>query len=310
MLKFDKLKVVTSLQNIQIKDESKFKKILRSDSVSQLIFSVNTPYSLNIKIDYDRNEAVIEFTGKILGKHYPQLISRETINECFNNINRLGICEIDNAAMMSAKVVKCDVTNDIQYNDIPQLSSYIRNNIVNHQKYICRLPKNGNLIIEKNVMTRQYRKRLTIYDKQKEMSKADNMEYMKLYDIDRLCFEGVCRFELNLNSQTQIENSLNIARTTLQEVLSSESSPIQSFVDEILADSDARPYADKKSYVSYLILKDCEYDIEKVEARMRGFHPSRGVNIGKVMQPYRDMLIHMKNFSDRNMKQELLERLS
>ena len=136
------------------------------------------------------------------------------------------------------------------------------------------------------------------------------MEYMKLYDIDRLCFEGVCRFELNLNSQTQIENSLNIARTTLQEVLSSESSPIQSFVDEILADSDARPYADKKSYVSYLILKDCEYDIEKVEARMRGFHPSRGVNIGKVMQPYRDMLIHMKNFSDRNMKQELLERLS
>lgn len=310
MLKFDKLKVVTSLQNIQIKDESKFKKILRSDSVSQLIFSVNTPYSLNIKIDYDRNEAVIEFTGKVLGKHYPQLISRETINECFDNINRLGICEIDNVAMMSAKVVKCDVTNDIQYNDIPQLSSYIRNNIVNHQKYICRLPKNGNLIIEKNVMTRQYRKRLTIYDKHKEMSKADNVEYMKLYDIDRLCFEGVCRFELNLNSQTQIENSLNIARTTLQEVLSSESSPIQSFVDEILADSDARPYADKKSYVSYLILKDCEYDIEKVEARMRGFHPSRGMNIGKLMRPFRELLIQLQTKNDIDAKQDLLERLA
>ena len=310
MLKFDKLKVVTSLQNIQIKDESKFKKILRSDSVSQLIFSVNTTFSLNIKIDYDRNEAVIEFTGKVLGKHYPQLISRETINECFDNINRLGICEIDNAAMMSAKVVKCDVTNDIQYNDIPQLSSYIRNNIVNHQKYICRLPKNGNLIVEKNVMTRQYRKRLTIYDKQKEMSKADNMEYMKLYDIDRLCFEGVCRFELNLNSQTQIENSLNIARTTLRDVLLSESNPIQSFIDEILADSDARPYADKKSYVSYLILKDCEYDIEKVEARMRGFHPSRGMNIGKLMQPFRELLIQLQNKNDINVKQDLLERLS
>lgn len=310
MLKFDKLKVVTSLQNIQIKDESKFKKILRSDSVSQLIFSVNTPYSLNIKIDYDRNEAVIEFTGKVLGKHYPQLISRETINECFNNINHLGICEIDNAAMMSAKVVKCDVTNDIQYNDIPQLSSYIRNNVVNHQKYICRLPKNGNLIIEKNVMTRQYRKRLTIYDKHKEMSKADNMEYMKLYDIDRLCFEGVCRFELNLNSQTQIENSLNIARTTLRDVLLSESNPIQSFIDDILADSDARPYADKKSYVSYLILKDCEYDIEKVEARMRSFHPSRGMNIGKLMQPFRELLIQLQTKNDIDAKQDLLERLS
>lgn len=62
-----------------------------------------------MEIDYDENELVIEFSGKILGKDYPQLISRET---------------------------KCDVTMDIQCDDISGLASYINGNVKSHRQYV------------------------------------------------------------------------------------------------------------------------------------------------------------------------------
>ena len=310
MLTFDKLKLVTSLHNISITDESRFKKVLRNDALSYLIYTAETLASLTIKIDFDRQEAVVEFTGKILGAHYPQLISYQNIRECFDKINLMGCCRIDAEAMMDSKVVKCDATKDVRYRDIPYLTSYIRNNVKNHQQYICRIPKNGNLIVEKNVMTRQCRKRLTIYDKGKEMSKADNLQFTNAYEIDSQTFDGICRFELNLNSVTQIENSLQILQTTLHDVLHAECNTIQDFVNQILADGVDYPITDKKSYHILLTLKDCDYDIEKVELKMRQFHPSRGVNIGKMMAPYREMLILLQNNKGRDYKGELLDLLA
>ena len=306
MLTYDKLKLTTEISNIKIKDKERFNKIVRNEKISSMMFTMSFPYSLSIKIDYIRNEAVLEFTGKILGKHYPQLISHETINECFENINRLGVCEIKADAMMNSKVVVCDPMKDIQYSDIPQLSAYIRSNLVNHQKYICQVARNGNLIISKNVMTKQYRKRLTIYDKHKEMSKSDNIAYQNLFGIDSSCFEGVCRFEMNLNSQAQIKDSLHILNTTLYDVLYSTANPIRDVLNDVLADEQHLPLTSKKSYESYLVLRDCDFDIEKVEMKMRGFYTSRGTSIKKIMQPYREVLIQMQDYKGRDMKQELL----
>ena len=306
MLTYDKLKLTTEISNIKIKDKERFNKIVRNEKISSMMFTMSFPYSLSIKIDYIRDEAVLEFTGKILGKHYQQLISRETINECFENINRLGICEIKADAMMNSKVIICDVTKDIQYSDIPQLSAYIRSNLVNHQRYICQVARNGNLIISKNVMTKQYRKRLTIYDKHKEMLKSDNVVYMNHFGIDNNCFEGVCRFEINLNSQAQIKDSLHILNTTLYDVLYSTANPIRDFLNDVLADEQHLLLTDEKIYKSYLVLRDCDFDIDKVEMKMRGLHPSRGSSIKKIMQPYREMLIQMHDYKGRDMKQELL----
>lgn len=47
---------------------------------------------------------------------------------------------------------------------------------------------------------------------------------------------------------------------------------------------------DKKSYMTMLVLKDCDFDLEKVEAKMRAFHRSNGTVISKVMEPYRAMM--------------------
>lgn len=309
MLKFDKLKIVSDLKNIKIYDENRFNKIIKNNIVTELIFNISNPYSLCIKLDYVANELVIEFSGKILKDDYPKLISTDTIDTCFENINAMGFCWIDLEEIKNANEVKCDVTKDIICSDIPSMTTYIRNNLSNYQKYICRLLRNGNFIIEKNVTTRQAKKRLTIYDKGKEMSKVENLRYMAECGIAKESFDGICRFELNLNSITQIKSSLEVVDTRLRTVLNATTNPIQVFMNDVLSDEQPLPMTNAKSYFVGLVLRDCNFDIVQVENRMRQLYPSKGTNISKVMKPYRTMLSQLRQ-ENAGFRTRLLEQLA
>lgn len=50
-------------------------------------------------------------------------------------------------------------------------------------------------------------------------------------------FEGVCRFEMNLNTKEQIRNALMIEDTGLMSVLSSSANPIYDFMSEVISPS-------------------------------------------------------------------------
>ena len=52
-------------------------------------------------------------------------------------------------------------------------------------------------------------------------------------------------------------------------------------------------FTDKKAYLHMLVLKDCDFDLEKVAAKMRDLYPSRGTNFKKVMEPYKMMMEQM-----------------
>lgn len=309
MLKFDKLKIVSDLKNIKIYDENRFDKIIKNNIITELIFNIIQPYSLCIKLDYIADELVIEFSGKILKNDYPKLISTDTIDTCFENINAMGFCWIDLEEIKNANVVKCDVTKDIICSDIPSMTTYIRNNLSNYQKYICRLLRNGNFIIEKNVTTRQAKKRLTIYDKGKEMSKVENLRYMAECGIAKESFDGICRFELNLNSITQIKSSLEVVDVRLRTVLNATINPIQVFMNDVLSDEQPLPMTNAKSYFVGLVLRDCNFDIVQIENRMRQLYPSKGTNISKVMKPYRTMLSQIQQCCT-NRKADLLHLLA
>ena len=310
MITFDKLKLVTALENIQVIDESQFKAVFSNENLSSVMYTASNPASLSIRIDLDRQEASVEFTGKILGAHYPQLISYQNIRECFDNINRKGFCWIDTEAIMESTVVKADVTQDIRCGEIAYLTSYIHAHLRNHQRYTCRILRNRNAIIEKNVVTGQHKMRLTVYDKGREMAKAENLQFMALHHIPRNTFDGLCRFELNLTSQTKIKEALNIKQTSLRKVLYSRATPLRSFVDSLLAESGEMPITDKKSFIAAAVLSYCDNDLEKVESIMRLLHPSRGCNIKKIMEPYREVHDRQLYGDRRNFKQELLDLLA
>ena len=290
MVTFDKLKIVAGIEAVKITDESRFEIIRKKGLITSRKYYQETPFLLRIKMDYKRRESVIEFSGKILGRDYPKLISSDTIKLCFENINALGFCSLDTSMMMDADVVKCDVTRDKTLSDFKQATDYIRSHICSYQKFICRKLLNGNVTIDKNVVSSKSKKRLTIYDKEQEMMRSENRSFCKKFGLDG-SFQGLTRFELNLSSKEQIRMSLHITDTKLATVLDADYDPINGFLKEAVEEPMSQiRITDKKSYLAMLVLKDCDYDLEKVEAKMRGLCPSRGTSIKKVMEPYRAMM--------------------
>ena len=310
MITFDKLKLVADITAVVNYDETQFEKIEKGGSHTFKYYQ-ETPYLLAIKIDYQEREVVVEFTGKVLGKDYPKLISLNTIRQCFQAINSMGVITLDIDVMMDADVVKCDVTKDIPIDDIPKLTTYVRNHTSSYQRYVCRKLRNSNLVVEKNVTTRKTKKRMTIYDKGKEMQKVENRHFVEAYGLQGV-FDGMCRFELNLNSKEQIRQALGTSNTKLQAVLSTSANPIVDFLDDVIDDVVTTPVtmSGRKAYVTMLVLKDCDYDLEKVETKMRQLYPSRGTNISAIMQPYRQMMEQLNSPEKANLWDDVRHQLS
>ena len=103
----------------------------------------------------------------------------------------------------------------------------------------------------------------------------------------------MCRFEINLNTKEQVRNALGISDTGLQDVLTSTANPILDCIVEVISPKKSRSVSDKKTYLAMLVLKDNDYDLARVEAKMREFHP-RGTSISKVMEIYRSVLAQCK----------------
>ena len=310
MVTFDKLKLVASIDAIEVIDESKFKTEVKSGRPVSIKYYQEVPFLLLVKVDFLRHEVVVEFCGKVLGKDYPKLISADTIKTCFDNINALGYFYLDIDAMMDADVVKADVTKDVRDIDAKQLTRYIGSHITNYKMYLCQHFKNGNLVINKNVTSPKLKRRMTIYYKTKEIDKAKNKDFIKEHHLEHV-FDNTSRIELNLNSKQQVREALQISDNKLSSVLASTASPIRDFVTKVIEPtSNPVDLSDRKSYITMLVLKDCDFDLEKVEAKIRELYPKKGASYKKLMEPYRSMMAQMKGESTDEFYQTLLAKLA
>ena len=110
---------------------------------------------------------------------------------------------------------------------------------------------------------------------------------------------------LYFDTKEQIRKALHIHNTKLTSVLSSASNPIDEFIDCIVPpQNESVNLPDKKTYVAKLILKDCDYDLEKVEAKMR-----KGTSVTALMKPYRELLQQMGNKGDEDLWSDVRRQL-
>ena len=123
MFALDRLMVVMPLEHVTVLYESVFNATIRHGEILKLNYSQKVPALLNIKIDYENSEAVIEFTGKILGERYKELIRLTNIKQCIDNINALRIVTVNREEFIHAEVLKCDPTIDVETDDIPALTN-------------------------------------------------------------------------------------------------------------------------------------------------------------------------------------------
>lgn len=299
MISLDKIKIVAPLKAVTIVDESKFEVRVKKNTEVSKSFTLTTPFQLYVEVDYEEGESVIEFTGKILLDRYPQLINRENFDLCLDTINNMGFCAIDKDVIRKyGRACVVDVTKDVRLQDASGLSEWLRINISNHRKYLAR-HIGSNLVIEKNVKTRGYKRRLTVYDKEKELQRAENRDFIScLHDQDSLLsyFKGKVRFEFNLNSRQAIRETLNIEDTSIDEILNSEANPIYNFINDVIVEEAEEVPAnlsltDRKNLA---FLRDCDMDMAKVEAEIRKY-ASKGTHISQVLKPYKVLMSRLGN---------------
>lgn len=285
------MKLITSIDYISGINTSVFLSITKFEEELYYKYQQDKPYSLLIMVDYSHDELVLEFTGKILLDKYSQLINSETIKDCLNNINRLQICRLDvEAILQDAEVVKCDITKDIE-TDINVINSTIRQNLTNYRKWTVKQYNSG-IVLENVVSTPRYKKRLAIYNKGKELERVNNINFIDSLNTKNdilLYFKDKVRFELNINTKQQIRQLLNIPNNNIQNVLNATANPILSVIDEAVKyEPQQHKVQTLRDYEHELLLRDCDFDLVKVEAKIRALS-SRNTSITRMMQPYKEL---------------------
>ena len=308
MIKLDKIKIVSTIENIKRLNEDIFENKVKDGCIVEQRYTMMSPYYLYIEVDYREQELILEFTGKILKDNYPDLIHRNNIKTCLCNINDLGLCELDiDGILADGVVVKTDVCQDVDCSDCRTLTQSLRASVNNFKKYLVR-NINDNFVIEKNVQTKGYKRRLTIYDKEKELQKASNRRFISSLNYPETVldnFRGKMRFEMNLNSKEQIRQSLNIADTSIASVLNTSATPIWDFLDGAISDSEVGTNCTTLTELkNQLLLEYCGNDLVKVEALLRNYC-SPNTHISQVMKPYRALVAKLSDNITPSVKQQL-----
>lgn len=316
MLTFDKLKIVIkSSKYIDNINTNKFNTIIKDDVINEYRYSQTTPYLLYIEQDILEDEVVIEFTGKILEEDYPNLINRENIRQCLDNINALGICTLDVDGILNyGEVVKADVTKDIEYeNDISTLTTEMMSCIKNYKRYEATFDK-GNFTIRLKNKTPNRQLRLTIYDKEKEMSLMDNQRWMAslgdaaAHQINEH-FRKKVRFELNLTSVKAIKDNLGIRDNSISSVLNAETNPIMPFLDKVLLDNaEARVAKSVRDLERIAFMEKFGNDMKAIERAILPIKSPK-TNLSQVMRPYRQLYNALNSNNSTSIKEKLKNAL-
>lgn len=310
MLTFDKLKIVSNINNISNINESVFHTNTLEGQILEQKYSIQSPYLLYIEADYVEQELVIEFSGKILKEEYPKLINIYTITTCLSNINTLGICSLNiDRILEDGEVVKADVCKDVHCPDYKTMTASLKASISNYNKYHAR-NISGNIIIEKNVQTKGLKRRLTIYNKYRELQRASNRHFLGIVDDSNgllKAFEDKVRYEMNLNSKEQLRRCLHISSTSIHTVLTSTANPIWEFLDTAITDTDIGGNCTSLAELkNQLLLEHCSNDLTKVEAVVRRYK-SPGTHLSQAMRPYRQLLAKLSLSPSVSVKDKLRE---
>lgn len=287
MLRFDRVKIVTSSEYLEVPKVSDFIVISNKKNGTELYkYNSRSPYFLAIMINPISLRASIEFTGKILLDKYPQLISIETIDECLNRINEEGICQLNVEKIIeNSKVSKLDITIDL---DIPieDLKNILSMAIKDPKKWIGKIRKRNGIDIAKDVKSNSTRKeRISFYNKGEELNRSTNIPFIqKLKDPLALLnyFEGKTRVEYNLTSGVMIKKILEIDSLELLDVFSSKTPVIGKVVDTIFDRTLLDNLKEGKlgyllfdtiqDYYQYLLLEKFDDDEKAVEQVFRYFY--------------------------------------
>ena len=253
--------------------------ILKNNIGKAIIYSQKRPFNIYMNYSLLDNTCILEFSSKLLLDSYPELINRNNILKCFENIEKIGFCEVDiDGIVNKSELLTCDVTKDISGIVQPDRLA-MKSCLINHNKFRVQKYGNSGYTVNKMVKTSNRQLRMIIYDKEKELRKKTNTEFLgMLNDVDSMLayFSGKFRVEANINTKEQIRQLFHTETTDLLDVLDSKANPLLTMFDEVftfpeepdqqnLAMPSPLSLQTLKMVKNALLLEACEYDMEKVD---------------------------------------------
>lgn len=278
------------------------------------------PYNLFIGINYNSQSLTLEFSSKVLLDDYPKLITRTTLRQCLENINKLGICIIDvNNIINDCYFDKIHITRDIDYHLTNDVFTTLNTCVGDYRRYKWEHYEGEGIRYTKDVKSQSCKESIVIYDKEKEIVKnKDFLSKVNTPDSIIKYFEGKVRFEMELKSPTQICKFLNIGSTHINYIFGSDVNPLLVQFNKVFGEGGIENKYSITNYEDYsmqAIIEKHNGDLKKIEQEMKDLHvyssKSRtglSERMKKIKQLHSEM--YSKTHDSTNILAEIREKLS
>ncbi|MBO5865947.1 MAG: hypothetical protein J6Q73_07865 [Bacteroidaceae bacterium] len=232
------------------------------------------PYNLYIATNYYHQTLEIEFSSKILKERYSELISRDTIRKCLENINDLGICTIDvDGILRNSWVIRADITKDVDLPLTDDVLNALNDNVGNYRRYTWQHYDGKGITFTKNVM--RDKDEITVYNKYTELLQHSRnfMDSLPQEARNKIMdyFYGKTRFEVRMKNSKQIEERLGVNR--LMDFFNSVDNVVREQFNRVFDVSakvlDMSKFRDYDEWAMAQILNAFNGDLRQIEQMLR-----------------------------------------
>lgn len=311
LLTFDRLKIKANYKYL-LEQQIQFNQRYHSQSgelIGQNYLSKDdnrVPFNLYIGVSKPKQTLTLEFSSKILGEDYPKLISKHTIRQCLENINRLGICLIDvDGILRTGCITSADVTKDVHATLSDEALQALSLRVKNYRRYKWDYYDGEGIDFIRDVKSSKCKECIRIYNKEKEITTSNNKDFLATlpnkWEVMQK-FDGVTRFEVKLETINKVRDYLNLQDTYISEVLNAKTNPILSMYDRVFGNTSDIPEIQSNNYEDFamqVILNAYHGDIKTIEMVLKSCFASRS-GLSKRMDKIRQTWEKIQNRASGN----------
>ena len=236
-------------------------------------YNPSIPYDVYIATNYIHQTLELEFSSKILLERYTELISKYTIRQCLENLNKLGICTVDvDGILKNGWVIKSHITEDVDLLLTDDVLNALNQNVSNYRRFKWTHYDHKGITFTKDVVFGK--EQIYIYNKYQELLSQCRKFVDSLSNRNEIMdyFYGKTRFEFRLESASQIKERLGV-NNRIEDFFNAIDSAVREQFDRVF-DVSAQPLdtSNCKGWDEWAIahlLDFYKYDLKRIEQDMR-----------------------------------------
>lgn len=326
ILKFDTVRFISSNRHLISYNEELFKTDvdLQTGEIRSVTYNSkydnHIPFELYIHANYKKGRLAIEFSSKVLLGNYPQLICYDNFVECLQNINALGICKLDEEAILNdCEFTKLHTTKDVQMKLTDNKLNALNQLVGNYRRFKWERYNDTGITFMSDVKSSSDKVEITFYNKEVEIVLKKNENFLSMTgksDEIKEYFNGKTRVEMRLETRKKIKRELGIPNTSWESLNLVQHNPLLKQFNKVFTKEPIAELPEAKNineFFMHYYVKSFNRDLKKIEQNIKDnlSYNSRGA-LGKQMKKIAEvtMAITQQEPMDCNVLSEIRSLLS